>query len=88
MTSVAAHAGCLPTTTNQAAIIALFRVVNRYVGNLRPMPGVFPDYPAPVVRRQRARDGFDALGDAAALKTGGSPVSNIRNTSSPHCADG
>jgi hypothetical protein len=29
-------------TTNQAAIIALFRVVNRYVGNLPPMPGVFP----------------------------------------------
>jgi len=29
-------------TTNQAAIIALFRVVNRYVGNLAPMPGVFP----------------------------------------------
>jgi hypothetical protein len=37
-------------TTNQAAIIALFRVVNRYVGNLAPMPGVFPDYKAPVVR--------------------------------------
>ena len=37
-------------TTNQAAIIALFRVVNRDVGNLSPMPGVFPDYPAPVVR--------------------------------------
>ena len=30
--------------TNQAAIIALFRVVNRYVGNLPPMPGVLPDY--------------------------------------------
>ena len=29
-------------TTNQAAIIALFRVLNRYVGNLPPMPGVFP----------------------------------------------
>jgi hypothetical protein len=27
-------------TTNQAAIIALFRVVNRYIGNLAPMPGV------------------------------------------------
>ena len=27
---------------NQAAIIALFRVINRYVGNLPPMPGVFP----------------------------------------------
>jgi hypothetical protein len=37
-------------TTNQAAIIALFRVMNRYVGNLPPMPGVFPDYPAPMVR--------------------------------------
>jgi len=37
-------------TTNQAAISALFRVVNRYVGNLAPMPGVFPDYTAPIVR--------------------------------------
>ena len=37
-------------TTNQAAIIAMFRVVNRYVGNLAPMPGVFPDYSAPIVR--------------------------------------
>jgi hypothetical protein len=32
-------------TTNQAAIIALFRVMNRYVGNLPPMPGVFPIIP-------------------------------------------
>jgi putative SOS response-associated peptidase YedK len=37
-------------TTNQAAIIGLFRVVNRYVSNLPPMPGVFPDFAAPVVR--------------------------------------
>ena len=37
-------------TTNQAAIIALFRAVNHNVGNLPPMPGVFPDYPAPVAR--------------------------------------
>jgi putative SOS response-associated peptidase YedK len=37
-------------TTNQAAIINLFRVINRYVGNLAPMTGVFPDYPAPVIR--------------------------------------
>jgi len=41
-------------TTNQAAIIALFRVVNRYVGNLAPMPGDFPDYPAPEVRSARS----------------------------------
>jgi putative SOS response-associated peptidase YedK len=37
-------------TINQAAIITLFRVVNRYVGNLAPMLGVFPDYKAPIVR--------------------------------------
>jgi putative SOS response-associated peptidase YedK len=41
-------------TTNQAAIITLFRVMNRYVGNLPAMPGVFPDYPAPVVRNAGA----------------------------------
>jgi putative SOS response-associated peptidase YedK len=41
-------------TTNQAAIAALFHVVNRYVGNLPSMPGVFPDYPAPVVRSASA----------------------------------
>ena len=34
--------------TSQAAILALFRVMNRYVGNVPPMPGVVPDYPAPV----------------------------------------
>jgi hypothetical protein len=54
-------------TTSQAAIAALFRVVNRYVGNLAPMPGVFPDYPAPVIRKHRHRHGDDpdALGHAA-----------------------
>lgn len=31
--------------TNKAAILAFLRVVNRYVGNLPPMPGVFPDDP-------------------------------------------
>ena len=38
-------------TTNQEAIIRLFRQVNRYVGNLAPMPGVFPDNLAPVIRK-------------------------------------
>jgi putative SOS response-associated peptidase YedK len=37
-------------TTNQAAIMALFRVVNRYIGNLPAMTSVFPDYRAPIVR--------------------------------------
>jgi len=34
-------------------IIALFRVINRYVGNLPPMTGVFPDYPASLTTRDR-----------------------------------
>jgi len=54
-------------TTNQEAIRALFRVVNRYVGNLAPMPGVFPDYPAPVVRNagaERCCRGHPPEGDA------------------------
>jgi putative SOS response-associated peptidase YedK len=41
-------------TTNQEAISRLFRLVNRYVGNFPSMPGVFPDYPAPVVRNAGA----------------------------------
>jgi hypothetical protein len=42
------------STANQAAIIALFRVMNRYVGNLPLMSGILPDYPASR-RAQRRR---------------------------------
>jgi putative SOS response-associated peptidase YedK len=73
-------------TTNQAAIIALFRVVNRYIGNLPPMPGVFPDYPAPVVRNVGTERELTMMrwGMPPPPKFGGAPVTNIRNTSSPH----
>jgi hypothetical protein len=40
------HSGQPSVFDHHDAIIALFSVVNRYVGNLPPMPGVFPDYPA------------------------------------------
>ena len=73
-------------TTNQAAIINLFRVINRYVGNLPPMPGVFSDYPAPVIRN--TGDGrvmtLMRWGMPPPPRTGGPPVTNIRNTASPH----
>src|SRR5712672_3974394 len=73
-------------TTNQEAILRLFRVINRYVRNLAPMPGVFPDYPAPVVRN--AGDEREMVlmrwGMPPPPKTGGAPVTNIRNTTSPH----
>src|SRR5437899_4943377 len=73
-------------TTNQEAIRALFRVMNRYVGNLAPMPGVFPDYPAPVVRNAGAERELVLMrwGMPPPPRTGGPPVTNIRNTSSPH----
>src|SRR4051812_44606397 len=73
-------------TTNQAAIVALFRVVNRYVGNLPPMPGVFPDYLAPIVRNAGDERELTMMrwGMPPPPRTGGPPVTNIRNTSSPH----
>jgi len=73
-------------TTNQEAIIRLFKIMNRYVGNLPPMPGVFPDYPAPVIRN--TGDGREMTlmrwGMPPPPRAGGPPVTNIRNTSSPH----
>jgi putative SOS response-associated peptidase YedK len=73
-------------TTNQAAIIALFRVINRYVGNLAPMPGVFPDFPAPVIRNSEGGPEMLMMrwGMPPPPRMGGAPVTNIRNTSSPH----
>jgi putative SOS response-associated peptidase YedK len=73
-------------TTNQAAIIALFRVINRYVGNLQPMPGVFPDYPAPVIRNTEGGSEMAMMrwGMPPPPRMGGPPVTNIRNTTSPH----
>ena len=73
-------------TTNREAIRQLFRVVNRYAGNLPPLPGVFPDYPAPVVRSSSTGTELTMLrwGMPPPPRTGGPPVANIRNTSSPH----
>jgi putative SOS response-associated peptidase YedK len=62
--------------------------MNRYVGNLAPMPGVFPDYPAPVIRNVGEAEEMVLMrwGMPPPPKTGGPPVTNIRNTSSPHLA--
>jgi hypothetical protein len=35
-------------TKGQAAIVALVRAMRDRTGNLPPMPGIFPDYPAPI----------------------------------------
>ena len=71
-------------TTNQAAIAALFRVINQYVGNLPPISGVFPDYLAPVVRNDGDEREMVMMrwGMPPPPKFGWLPVTNIRNTSS------
>lgn len=74
-------------TKGQAAIIALVRAMRDTTGNLPIFPGVFPDYLAPVVRN--APDGVRELamlrwGMPCPPQFGGAPVTNIRNTKSPH----
>ena len=66
-------------TTNQAAIINLFRVINRYVGNLAPMSGVFPNYPAPVIRNTEGGSEMTMMrwGMPPPPRTGGPPVTNF-----------
>ncbi|MGY3690169.1 putative SOS response-associated peptidase YedK [Bradyrhizobium sp. USDA 3240] len=71
-------------TTNQAAIADLFRLVNRYVGNLPAMPSVFPDYPAPVIRAGGREMTLMRWGMPSPPQYGGPPVTNIRNVKSPH----
>jgi putative SOS response-associated peptidase YedK len=74
-------------TTNQEAIRRLFRVGRDLTGNLPPLPGIFPDYMAPIVRT--AADGERELtmarwGMPCPPQFGGAHVTNIRNTRSPH----
>jgi putative SOS response-associated peptidase YedK len=73
-------------TKSQDAIRRLFDVTLDTVGNLPPMPGIFPDYQAPVVR---AIDGGRELtmmrwGMPGPPQFGGAPITNIRNTKSAH----
>ena len=78
-------------TTNQEAIRRLFKVEVDNTGNLPSMPGVYPDYAAPIVRNA-------ATGRELALARWGMPtppkflegkktdpgVTNVRNATSPH----
>jgi putative SOS response-associated peptidase YedK len=76
-------------TTNQEAIRRLFKALNSRVGNLPPMPGVFPDYPAPVVRNAEGERELIMMrwGMPPPPEKGRAPVTNIRNTPAPHWRD-
>jgi putative SOS response-associated peptidase YedK len=73
-------------TKNQDAIRHLFKVDLDRTGNLPSMPGVFPDYEAPVIRNQDSQRELIKMrwGMPPPPKFGGAPITNIRNTSSPH----
>lgn len=80
-------------TTNAEAIRRLIGDFKRHlsVGNFPPMTGVFPDYPAPIVRntddgRELAMVRWGLPSPAFALegKKTDPGVTNVRNTKSPH----
>lgn len=73
-------------TKNQDAIRRLFAVTRDRAGNLPPLPGIFPDYPAPVVRLIGSERELTMMrwGMPGPPQFGGAPVTNIRNTKSPH----
>jgi putative SOS response-associated peptidase YedK len=49
-------------TTNQQAIRELAKAMRDVAGNVAPLPGIFPDYPAPIVRT-----GADGIRELARL---------------------
>ncbi|WP_297490380.1 SOS response-associated peptidase [Acidocella sp.] len=78
-------------TKGQAAIRELTGAMQNSTGNLPPLPGVFPDYAAPIVRNQpdgrelmMARWGMPSPAFALKGRSSDPGVTNIRNTASPH----
>jgi putative SOS response-associated peptidase YedK len=74
-------------TKGQTAIRELAEAMRDTTGNLPPLPGIFPDAMAPVVRT--ARDGAREItmmqwGFPCPPAAGNRPVTNIRNLSSPY----
>ncbi len=75
----------------QAAIRELTGAMTDNTGNLPPLPGIFPDYAAPIVRNQpggrvltMARWGMPSPTFALKGRISDSGITNIRNTASPH----
>ena len=71
-----------PTKRSDPAAIAPHEPLR----HLPAMQGVFPDYPAPVIRNAVTERELNQMrwGMPPPPRTGGPPVTNIRTTSSPH----
>ena len=73
-------------TRGQDAMRQLFAVGHDIAGNLPPQPDVFPDQLAPIVRVADGERRLEMMrwGMPGPPQYGGVPVTNIRNTTSPH----
>jgi putative SOS response-associated peptidase YedK len=78
-------------TKGQQAIRELTRAMHDRAGNLPPLPGIFPDYAAPIVRNTvdgreltMARWGMPSPVFALKGRNSDPGVTNVRNTTSPH----
>jgi hypothetical protein len=72
-------------TTNQVAIINLFRVINRYVGNLAPMPGVFlAPCSGPLTRRRHCPQEPTSAGGTVSSESGQRLIGSIRRECLDH----
>lgn len=78
-------------TRGQAAIREMTRAMQDRTGNLPALPGIYPDYRAPIVRngaegRELCLARWGMPSPAFALKGRGTDpgVTNVRNTASPH----
>jgi len=78
-------------TRGQAAILQATRAMVDRTGNMPPLPGIYPDYAAPIVRHNgdgrelaMARWGLPSPVFALKSKNRDPGVTNVRNTTSPH----
>jgi putative SOS response-associated peptidase YedK len=78
-------------TKGQQAIRELSRAMSDRTGNMPPLPGIYPDYRAPIVRNQpdgreltMARWGMPSPLYALKGKKSDPGVTNVRNVGSPH----
>ena len=78
-------------TKGQAAILAMARAMVDRTGNMPPLPGIYPDYQAPIIRKGDegrelvyARWGMPSPAFALKGRRTDPGVTNVRNVSSPH----
>ena len=77
--------------SNQASVRALAKTIRDITGNMPPLPGIFPDYMAPIARNNQgerelamARWGMPSPPFALKGRNSDGGITNVRNMKSPH----